>query len=206
MTSGDQRAACSFCGKGPSEVGHLVVGPGVWICDGCVRVCYGIIEGLEQGGRPGGAPPAPLDGSDPVLADIARAQQAALSGERDEARRAFGRLWEQLGPDGDPLHRITLAHYTADVQDSAEDELEWDLRALAAADAVLRDDPASAAVRGLYASLHLNVASGLEKLGRREEARQHLAKAGQAEPDLPAEGYGELVRSGIAALHGRLGG
>lgn len=90
MTSGGQRAACSFCGKEPSEVGHLVVGPGVWICDGCVRVRYGITEGLDQGGRSGG-------------------------------------------------------------------------------DA------------------------------------QHLAKAGQAEPDLPAEGYGELVRSGIAALHGRLG-
>jgi ATP-dependent protease Clp ATPase subunit len=40
--------ACSFCGKGTAEVGHLVAGPGVYICDGCVRLCAEILDGLER--------------------------------------------------------------------------------------------------------------------------------------------------------------
>ena len=87
------------------------------------------------------------------MADIAAAQQLALRGERAEARQAFTRLWDRIGPDGSPLHR-------------------------AAAD--------------------------LDKLGRHDEARGHLTKARAAESDLPAEGHGELIRSEIAALHGRL--
>ena len=208
MTSGEHHPdmACSFCGKGASEVGHIIVGPAVWICDGCVRVCYEIIKSVEQGTQSDTGPDSPglPVGQDPVLADIAQAQQLALRGDREEARLAFDRLWEQLGTDANPLHRVTLAHYMADVQDATEDELEWDLRALAAADTVSRDHPASAAIRGLYASLHLNVASCLDKLGRHDESRHHLAEAQQAESDLSPEGYGELVRSEIAALRGRL--
>jgi hypothetical protein len=176
----------------------------VWICDGCVRVCYGIIEGIEQSKQSDTDPSGPGPSDDPVMADIARAQQLALRGDRKEAERAFARLWEQLGSESNPLHRVTLAHYMADVQDAAEDELEWDLRALVAADSVSSDHPASAAIRGLYASLQLNVAAGFDKLGKREESRQHLAKAQAAEPDLPAEGYGELIRSEITALRSRL--
>ena len=54
-------AACSFCGKGSDEVRHLIAGPGVFICEGCVRVCYEIIEQLEM--------PAPA-AEDPVMAAI----------------------------------------------------------------------------------------------------------------------------------------
>ncbi|HUE67727.1 MAG TPA: ClpX C4-type zinc finger protein [Candidatus Acidoferrum sp.] len=35
---------CSFCGKGGDQVGRLVAGPGVFICDGCVRLCAEIVE------------------------------------------------------------------------------------------------------------------------------------------------------------------
>ncbi len=100
----------------------------MWICDGCVRVCYGILEGIEQSKQSDTGPSSlgPSDGPDPVMADIASSQQLALRGDREEARRAFARLWEQLGADSNPLHRVTLAHYMADVQDAAEDELEWD--------------------------------------------------------------------------------
>jgi hypothetical protein len=34
---------CSFCGKPHTEVGKLVAGPGVYICDGCVDLCVGVI-------------------------------------------------------------------------------------------------------------------------------------------------------------------
>ncbi|SEP52622.1 AsnC family protein [Amycolatopsis saalfeldensis] len=34
---------CSFCAKPQDEVEKLVAGPGVYICDGCVDLCVGII-------------------------------------------------------------------------------------------------------------------------------------------------------------------
>ncbi len=33
---------CSFCGKSAAEVHNLVSGPGVYICDVCVRLCVDI--------------------------------------------------------------------------------------------------------------------------------------------------------------------
>lgn len=35
---------CSFCGKSQDEVNKLVVGPGVYICDECVKLCDDIIS------------------------------------------------------------------------------------------------------------------------------------------------------------------
>lgn len=39
---------CSFCGKRQSEVKKLIAGPGVYICDECVKVCYEIINSPEE--------------------------------------------------------------------------------------------------------------------------------------------------------------
>jgi ATP-dependent Clp protease ATP-binding subunit ClpX len=35
---------CSFCGKGQNEVKKLIAGPGVYICDQCVKICVEILE------------------------------------------------------------------------------------------------------------------------------------------------------------------
>ncbi len=35
---------CSFCGKLDRQVNRLIQGPGVYICDGCVRLCNEILE------------------------------------------------------------------------------------------------------------------------------------------------------------------
>jgi hypothetical protein len=168
-------------------VGRLFQGPGVWICDGCVRVCYQILEQVEA------APPPALD---PVMAEIAQAQQAALAGDREGARGQFAAIWENAV---DPMHQVALAHYMADAQDDPAVELEWDLRALAAADAA---EPA--AVQGMYASLYANLAADHEKLGDPDEARHYLTLAEASIPDLPPDGYGELIRSTIASLKARL--
>ena len=34
---------CSFCGKGQDQVARLIAGPGVHICDECVRLCVAIL-------------------------------------------------------------------------------------------------------------------------------------------------------------------
>lgn len=35
---------CSFCGKTHAEVRKLIAGPGVYICDGCIDICKGILD------------------------------------------------------------------------------------------------------------------------------------------------------------------
>jgi ATP-dependent protease Clp, ATPase subunit len=35
---------CSFCGKSHAEVLRLIAGPSVYICDGCINVCNGILD------------------------------------------------------------------------------------------------------------------------------------------------------------------
>ena len=44
---------CSFCGKAQNEVERIIAGPGVYICDECLRECYNIMahdlnEGKKQ--------------------------------------------------------------------------------------------------------------------------------------------------------------
>ena len=39
---------CSFCGKSQGEVGKLVAGPGVYICNECIDLCAEIITQDED--------------------------------------------------------------------------------------------------------------------------------------------------------------
>lgn len=40
----DKNIRCSFCGRTQKEVRKLIAGPGVYICDECVKLAYDIIE------------------------------------------------------------------------------------------------------------------------------------------------------------------
>jgi len=44
MARASNLTMCSFCGKSHAEVKKLIAGPGVYICDGCIHVCEGILE------------------------------------------------------------------------------------------------------------------------------------------------------------------
>lgn len=191
--------SCSFCGAGTTQVGHLISGPGVWICDGCVRASYEILQSLEKPSDTA----VPMD--DPIMATIAQVQQTALRGHREQAASAYEQLWPQV-EHGRPLHRISVAHYMADLQDDPAEELRWDERALVAAAEVATDDTDAAAVAPLRASLHVNAAGALHKLGRDDEAREQLKAARQAEAALPDDGYGRLVRARIDAITTELSG
>ncbi len=45
------RRRCSFCWKSEDQVGKLVAGPGVYICDECVELCNEILEEERIQGR-----------------------------------------------------------------------------------------------------------------------------------------------------------
>ncbi|MFG3662140.1 hypothetical protein [Streptomyces sp. NPDC047706] len=146
---------------------------------------------------------------DAVMTRIGQVVMLHHAGDREEARQRYLDLWAEIGEDGDPLHRCTLAHYMADAQDDPSDELAWDLRALGAAEE-LTDDRLAAhegapAVRALYPSLHLNLAADYVKLGRSGAARTHLRRARGAADALADDPYGQGVRAAIGRLELRLG-
>lgn len=145
---------------------------------------------------------------DEVMLRIGEGIEQARAGDHESARGILGEVWEQLGPDGDPLHVVTLAHFMADVQDDPADELEWDRRALAAADS-LTDERAqqynpSLAVRGFYPSLYASLAADYAKLDDPDTASTYLAKAEAASPELPEGEYGKVVRAAIRRLRQQL--
>ncbi|MCD7796283.1 MAG: ATP-dependent Clp protease ATP-binding subunit ClpX, partial [Clostridiales bacterium] len=66
MSRDDSRKAivrCSFCGKSESMVHKLIEGPGVFICDECVGLCYDLIVETSAKDRPHST----SDNSDTVL-------------------------------------------------------------------------------------------------------------------------------------------
>ncbi|MFF3291396.1 hypothetical protein [Streptomyces sp. NPDC003023] len=145
---------------------------------------------------------------DVVMTRIGQAMMLLHGGDREEARNRFALLWSEIGEDGDALHRCTLAHCMADVQDDPADELAWDLRALAAADGPggprLARHQQDMAVRALYPSLHLNLAADYAGLRRPQEARAHLDRARAAAGALGDDGYANGVRAAIDRLERRL--
>ncbi|MEU6996586.1 hypothetical protein ABZ953_38780 [Streptomyces sp. NPDC046465] len=146
---------------------------------------------------------------DAMMTRIGQAVMLHHGGDREEAQGRFLGLWGEIGENGDPLHRCTLAHYMADTQVDPSDELSWDLRALSAADELtderLNEHHRSPAVRGFYPSLHLNLAADYAKLGRPAAARSHLRRARGAEGALGDDGYGKGIKEAIARLTAEVG-
>ncbi|MFD0886403.1 hypothetical protein ACFQ08_17805, partial [Streptosporangium algeriense] len=123
-------------------------------------------------------------------------------GQREAARDLFAQIWDDIGGEqGNPLHVCVLAHSMADVQDDVQQELMWDLRALAAADLVTDERVAQAGVAfsaaGLYPSLHLNLSECYRKLGDLGRAREHLQQARAGIGALGDDEYGRLIKGGL---------
>ncbi|MFE7766790.1 hypothetical protein [Streptomyces sp. NPDC057438] len=165
---------------------------------------------------------------DALMTRIGQAVMLHHGGDREEARHRLQQLWAEIGEDGTPLHRCTLAHYMADTQDDPDTELAWDLRALSAADELsdgrsagpapdlhpvrLADRPGgrpdecpdALAVRAFYPSLHLSLAADYAKLGRPDAARSHLRLARAALAVLEDGGHGDGIRTALGRLEARL--
>ncbi|MFB6437192.1 hypothetical protein ACFCVY_10465 [Streptomyces sp. NPDC056411] len=148
------------------------------------------------------------------------------AGDREEARNRLSALWHEIGPKGDAFHRCALAHYMADTQDDPRDELDWDLRALEAAEGFVTERPAGpaaapggtsvadgpgprhplVALRAFFPSLHLNIAADYVALDRPADARAQLRRA-RASADALADGeYRQGLRDAIDRLQLQLDG
>lgn len=157
--------------------------------------------------------PGEPDVTDAMMTRIGQAVMLLHGGDREEARGRLAALWAEIGDQGDPLHRCTLAHYMAGTQDDPEDELAWDLRALRAADALAPQgagpgsasgpgSPSGAApgIPGFYPALHLNLAAAYWKVGESRLALSHLGLARRACPSLADDAYGDGMRAAIGRM------
>ena len=149
-----------------------------------------------------------MTGTGPTMAVVAAAVERGHAGQRAEARAQLAALWELAGEGGDPLIRVTIAHFLADLQDDVREELAWDERALAAAGALTdertAEQSAGLQVRGFLPSLHLNLADCHRRLGAMEPARRHLARAEADIDGLADDDYGRLIRAGLEHVRAAL--
>ncbi|MEU8900937.1 hypothetical protein [Nocardia sp. NPDC048505] len=142
--------------------------------------------------------------TDSTMDAIMGAVGLGRDGDPGAARAALTDIWKTLGPQGDPLHRCTLAHFLADLQDDAAQALAWDVRALDAADSLTneraRQHHSSLDVAGFYPSLHLNLADNYRQLGSFEAAQHALDAARACLHTLGADAYGDMIRTAVAEV------
>ncbi|WP_411126948.1 hypothetical protein [Streptomyces sp. x-19] len=160
---------------------------------------------------------------DGVLTRLGQAIMLHRAGDREEARNRLAALWQEIGPRGDAFHRCALAHYLAGTQDDPRDALDWDLRALAAAEGFVTERPVRArpaaapaggtgprhpfaALRAFFPALHLNLAADYAGLDRPADARAQLRRARASVRSLADGEHRRRLTAAIVRLELRIEG
>jgi hypothetical protein len=137
-----------------------------------------------------------------ILDAVGRAQ----AGDRTAGGDGLARCWAQTTP-ADHAYRCVLAHYLADVQDSLADEVAWDTTALEEFAHLGAGDLGPVGIpdaAGLAPSLHLNLGDGYLRQGRVPDAEEQLRAGLASAGTLPDDGYGRMIRAGLAGLQRRI--
>ena len=132
-----------------------------------------------------------MDPNNRVVKLCAAGMAAEGEGRRAEAKALFEQAWATRADD---FEACIAAHYVARHQATPEAELDWNREALTRAAAA-----ADERVRDFYASLYLNLAHSLERLGRIAMAHEHYSLAAAQLAVLPDSPYADLVRLGVTA-------
>ena len=101
----------------------------------------------------------------------------------------FLQAWNEAVTDSE---KFTTAHYVARHQSSTEDKLKWDITALNFALKINNDS-----IWSTLSSLYLNIAKCYEDLNDLIAARKNYEAALLYQENLPADGYGQMIKSGI---------
>ncbi|MEO5931086.1 MAG: hypothetical protein ABIR47_14210 [Candidatus Kapaibacterium sp.] len=138
-----------------------------------------------------------MDPEHPVVKLCAEGMRAEMEGRPADARELFTKAWNSATDDYDAC---IAAHYVARHQETPEETLRWNLEALNRAKAVN-----DGRIDGFRPSLYLNMGWSHEMLGDKAEAARYYILAEAEVAGLPADGYGALVRGGIAEGLKRVG-
>lgn len=146
--------------------------------------------------------------NDPIMDEIQMAIATLQAGDRRLARERLGSIWARIQPNPGALRECTLAHFMADAQDDLREELNWDIRALAAADrcseAEARRYHENLSIAEFLPSLHLNLGDVYLRLGDQEASRFHLDAGLASSNRLVDDAYASMIRSGLERLAQRL--
>ncbi len=131
-----------------------------------------------------------LDSNNPILRLCA--EGINREGEsKEEAHSLYQQAWNEATDD---YEKFIAAHYLARAQPSTADKLRWDETAL-----VMALQTNNAEVKGAFPSLYLNIAKGYEDLNDLINARKNYQLAASFSSHLLDDGYGTMIRAGIAA-------
>ncbi|OQP44762.1 rRNA adenine methyltransferase [Niastella yeongjuensis] len=125
-----------------------------------------------------------------VVQLCAQGMEQEGKGQPEEAARLFNEAWAIAATD---FERFTAAHYVARHQKSVWNKLLWDLKALSHALKIEEEG-----IKASLASLYLNVAKCYEDLDDFGNAKINYQLALSFVDFLPNDGFGNMIRSGIA--------
>src|SRR5258708_31371703 len=118
-------------------------------------------------------------------------------GKPQEAYQLFLQAWDEAAND---IEKFTAAHYVARHQKTIPDKLKWDELALAS---VLKINEEN--IKETFPSLYLNIAKCYEDLKDFTIAKTNYELALSFADNLPDNGYGKMIRSGIMSGLERVG-
>ncbi len=133
-----------------------------------------------------------FDPNNPIVQLCVQGMSLEGEGKRQEAAEIFQQAWNIASDD---VEKCVAAHYVARHQNSIADKLQWDELALQLAMNV-KDD---GSIKGIYPSLHLNIAKGYEDLHDFREAQKHYELALHCNSFLLDDGYGRMIQQGVTA-------
>lgn len=139
--------------------------------------------------------------------EIMAAVATLRDGDRESGRAQLLKCWDIWGGTDSALERATIAHFLADTEQSTIDELRWDLIALEAATGSSESrcgDAVQAPLAAFLPSLHLNVGDAYRRLGDRNLSRKHAQLGLSTAHLLAKDGYGSMIKGGLARLLARL--
>lgn len=116
--------------------------------------------------------------------------QLEREGKHQEAAMLFMQAWNEANTY---TEKFVAAHYVARQQPNVSAKLEWDTKALNLARKIPGND-----LKPVYPSLYLNIAKGYEDLKDFVKANENYQAALGYVIFLPNDGYGDMIRTGIA--------
>jgi hypothetical protein len=127
-----------------------------------------------------------MESNNPVITLCIEGVWAELEDREEDARLHYRRAWDSRAND---YEACLAAHYLARIQDSAEDMLHWNLKALELAFTADQEK-----VRDFYPSLYMSIAHTYKQLGGSVQAQRYYRLAAGLGEIIPVESDGEMVR------------
>lgn len=125
-----------------------------------------------------------------IIQLCAKGMELEGQGQPTEAGNLFNEAWRLATTD---FEKFTAAHYVARHQKSISEKLMWDETALKHALSIN-----DTAVKGTLPSLYLNIGKCYEDLNDFNNAKSNYQAALSFTNFLPDDGYGKMIKAGIA--------